>query len=120
MTPATIEVTTTFNHGFNDDDAADFPVWEKIGVVVRLSYGINVSLQGLGYAVPPTMDHLFILDDEVVKLSPHAHAIRDVEDEELWSFFMACLLCSLRRKRGKEWRKIAHIPSIIIDDKLIT
>ncbi|CAK8539576.1 unnamed protein product [Lathyrus sativus] len=30
---------------------------------------------------------LFILDDEVVKLSPHARAIRDVEDEELWSFF---------------------------------
>ncbi|XP_054824428.1 uncharacterized protein LOC129322258 isoform X3 [Prosopis cineraria] len=25
--------------------------------------------------------------DEVVKLSPHARAIRDVEDEELWSFF---------------------------------
>ncbi|KAL4023324.1 hypothetical protein IC575_017076 [Cucumis melo] len=30
---------------------------------------------------------LFILDDEVVKLSPHARAIRDVEDEELRSFF---------------------------------
>jgi hypothetical protein len=27
---------------------------------------------------------------------------------------------SLRRKRGKEWRKIAHIPAIIIDDELIT
>ncbi|CAJ2638837.1 unnamed protein product [Trifolium pratense] len=27
---------------------------------------------------------------------------------------------SLRRKQGNEWRKIAHIPSIIIDDELIT
>jgi hypothetical protein len=26
----------------------------------------------------------------------------------------------LRRKKGKEWRKIAHIPSIIINDELIT
>jgi len=30
------------------------------------------------------------------------------------------LKASLGRKRGKEWRKIAHIPSIIIDDELIT
>ncbi|XP_004511788.1 uncharacterized protein [Cicer arietinum] len=110
-TPA-MEVTT-FNRGFND---ADFPVWEKIGAVVRLSYGIGIYgamavagsficsitgidslggfhlsidaiLEGLGYAVPPIMALLFILDDEVVKLSPHARAIRDVEDEELWSFF---------------------------------
>lgn len=28
-----------------------------------------------------------LLQDEVVKLSPHARAIRDVEDEELRSFF---------------------------------
>ncbi|CAJ2638854.1 unnamed protein product [Trifolium pratense] len=27
---------------------------------------------------------------------------------------------SLRRKQGKEWRKIAHVPSIIIDGELIT
>jgi Leucine-rich repeat (LRR) protein len=27
---------------------------------------------------------------------------------------------SLRKKQGKEWRKIAHIPSIIIDGELIT
>lgn len=40
-TPAAMpmEVTTTFNPGFND--TADFPVWEKIGAVVRLSYGIG-------------------------------------------------------------------------------
>ncbi|KAL5077887.1 hypothetical protein RYX36_016871 [Vicia faba] len=30
------------------------------------------------------------------------------------------LVARLRRKRGKEWRKIARIPSIIIDDELIT
>ncbi|CAK8564623.1 unnamed protein product [Lathyrus sativus] len=30
------------------------------------------------------------------------------------------LEASLRKKRGKEWRKIAHIPSIIINDELIT
>ncbi|KAK7252739.1 hypothetical protein RIF29_36911 [Crotalaria pallida] len=110
-TPA-MEVTT-LNRTFND---ADFPVWEKIGAVVRLSYGIGIYgamavagsficsitgidslggfhlsldaiLEGLGYAAPPIMALLFILDDEVVKLSPHARAIRDVEDEELWSFF---------------------------------
>ncbi|KAL5077272.1 hypothetical protein RYX36_016256 [Vicia faba] len=30
------------------------------------------------------------------------------------------LVATLRRKRGKEWRKIVHIPAIIIDDELIT
>ncbi|XP_058745131.1 putative disease resistance RPP13-like protein 1 [Vicia villosa] len=30
------------------------------------------------------------------------------------------LQASLRRKRGREWRKIAHIPAIIINDELIT
>ncbi|CAK8532740.1 unnamed protein product [Lathyrus sativus] len=30
------------------------------------------------------------------------------------------LVATLRRKRGKEWRKIAHMPAIIIDDELIT
>ncbi|RZC30859.1 hypothetical protein D0Y65_002078 [Glycine soja] len=116
-TPA-MEVTTFNRSTFSD--AADFPVWEKIGAVVRLSYGIaqevKVSekkllssiksmnfplgkngnfdfvyyaiLEGLGYAAPPIMALLFILDDEVVKLSPHARAIRDVEDEELWAFSM--------------------------------
>ncbi|KAJ6962954.1 hypothetical protein NC652_001551 [Populus alba x Populus x berolinensis] len=53
--------------------------------------GFNPSLdafiEGLGYAAPPVMALLFILDDEVVKLSPHARAIRDVEDEELRNFF---------------------------------
>ncbi|KAE8672190.1 Peptidase M20/M25/M40 family protein isoform 1 [Hibiscus syriacus] len=103
---------TTLDQSF----AEDFPVWDKIGAVVRLSYGIGIYgamalagrficsitgvdsmggfhpsldaiLEGLGYAVPPIMALLFILDDEVVKLSPHARAIRDVEDEELRSFF---------------------------------
>ncbi|XP_071730599.1 uncharacterized protein [Rutidosis leptorrhynchoides] len=105
---------TTFNQGFASE--AEFPVWDKIGAVVRLSYGIGIYgamalagnfictttgidssggyaptldaiVQGLGYASPPIMALLFILDDEVVKVSPHARAIRDVEDEELRSFF---------------------------------
>ncbi|XP_071737416.1 uncharacterized protein [Rutidosis leptorrhynchoides] len=109
----TMEVTT-FNQGFTSE--AEFPVWDKIGAVVRLSYGIGIYgamalagnficsttgidssggystsldaiVQGLGYAAPPIMALLFILDDEVVKVSPHARAIRDVEDEELRSFF---------------------------------
>lgn len=95
----------------------DFSGWDKVGAVVRLSYGIgiycgmavagrficevagidytggfNASLDaiiaGLGYASPPIMALLFILDDEVVKVSPHARAIRDVEDEELRGFFL--------------------------------
>ncbi|KAB2017890.1 hypothetical protein ES319_D08G192900v1 [Gossypium barbadense] len=103
---------TTLDQSFGED----FPVWDKIGAVVRLSYGIGIYggmvlagrficsitgidcmggfhpsldaiLEGLGYAAPPIMALLFILDDEVVKLSPHARAIRDVEDEELRSFF---------------------------------
>ncbi|KAL8053454.1 hypothetical protein ABFX02_05G072600 [Erythranthe guttata] len=107
---------TTFNQSFNNDAAADFPVWDKIGAIVRLGYGIGIYsamalagrficsisgidcnggfdlsldaiVNGLGYASPPIMALLFILDDEVVKLSPHARAIRDVEDEELRSFF---------------------------------
>ncbi|XP_043716472.1 uncharacterized protein LOC122664629 [Telopea speciosissima] len=106
---------TTFNQSFNDA-TTDFPVWEKLGAVVRLSYGIGIYgamalagrficsitgidslggfhpslvavIEGLGYAAPPIMALLFILDDEVVKVSPHARAIRDVEDEELRSFF---------------------------------
>ncbi|GAB4857822.1 hypothetical protein Ancab_015727 [Ancistrocladus abbreviatus] len=112
FTGSAMEVTT-FNQSFGD---AEFPVWEKIGAVVRLSYGIGIYvamalagrficsltgidstggfqpsfdaiIEGLGYATPPIMVLLFILDDEVVKLSPHARAIRDVEDEELRSFF---------------------------------
>ncbi|KAL1568908.1 hypothetical protein AAHA92_00454 [Salvia divinorum] len=104
---------TTFNQSYND---ADLLVWEKIGAIVRLGYGIgiygamalagrficsisgidcsggfnltlNAIVEGLGYAAPPIMALLFILDDEVVKLSPHARAIRDVEDEELRGFF---------------------------------
>lgn len=104
---------TTFNQTLPD---GEFPVWDKIGAVVRLSYGIGIYgamglvgnficsttgidstggyspsldaiVQGLGYAAPPIMALLFILDDEVVKVSPHARAIRDVEDEELRSFF---------------------------------
>ncbi|CAH2078729.1 unnamed protein product [Thlaspi arvense] len=101
---------------FVGGSGGDFSSWDKIGAVVRLSYGIgiycgmavagrficevagidytggfNASLDaiiaGLGYASPPIMALLFILDDEVVKLSPHARAIRDVEDEELRGFF---------------------------------
>ncbi|KAL2901428.1 Sporulation-killing factor biosynthesis protein SkfC [Bienertia sinuspersici] len=125
-TGSAMEVTT-FNQSFGD--AADFPVWDKIGAVVRLSYGVgcfsdivlnllklgiygamalagrficsltgidssggfglsfDAIIQGLGYATLPIMALLFILDDEVVKVSPHARAIRDVEDEELRSFF---------------------------------
>lgn len=104
---------TTLSQGFAE---AEFPVWDKIGAVVRLSYGVGIYgamalagnficstagidstggyspsldaiVQGLGYAAPPIMALLFILDDEVVKVSPHARAIRDVEDEELRSFF---------------------------------
>ncbi|OVA01275.1 CAAX amino terminal protease [Macleaya cordata] len=112
FTSPAMEVTT-FNDSFSD---TEFPVWEKLGAVVRLSYGIGIYgamalagrficsisgidsmggfnpsldaiLEGLGYAAPPIMALLFILDDEVVKFSPHARAIRDVEDEELRSFF---------------------------------
>ncbi|VVB12688.1 unnamed protein product [Arabis nemorensis] len=101
---------------FVGGSGGDYSAWDKIGAIVRLSYGIgiycgmavagrficevagidytggfNASLDaiisGLGYASPPIMALLFILDDEVVKLSPHARAIRDVEDEELRGFF---------------------------------
>nr|CAB3485129.1 unnamed protein product [Digitaria exilis] len=101
--------------GFGARDA-ELAMWDKLGAVVRLSYGIGIYgamalagrficqmagidctggfhpsltalVEGLGYAAPPIMALLFILDDEVVKYSPHARAIRDVEDEELRSFF---------------------------------
>ncbi|CAN8231591.1 unnamed protein product [Cochlearia groenlandica] len=112
------EVTSVgdFVGGGDGSGGGDFNTWDKIGAVVRLSYGIgiycgmaiagrficevagidytggfNASLDaiisGLGYASPPIMALLFILDDEVVKFSPHARAIRDVEDEELRGFF---------------------------------
>ncbi|KAL6645339.1 hypothetical protein ACP70R_016947 [Stipagrostis hirtigluma subsp. patula] len=102
--------------GFGTPRDAELAMWDKLGAVVRLSYGIGIYagmaltgrficqmagidctggfhpsltalVQGLGYASPPIMALLFILDDEVVKYSPHARAIRDVEDEELRSFF---------------------------------
>ncbi|KAL5557127.1 hypothetical protein UlMin_039363 [Ulmus minor] len=38
---------------------------------------LDAILKGLRYAAPPIMALLFILDDEVAKLSPHARAIRD-------------------------------------------
>ncbi|CAN8316378.1 unnamed protein product [Cochlearia groenlandica] len=115
VAPPAMEVTT-LDRGFANSTTVDFPIWDKIGAVVRLTYGIGIYgamaiagrlicsvtgidssggfdlsidalLCGLGYATPPIMALLFILDDEVVKLSPQARAIRDVEDEELRSFF---------------------------------
>ncbi|KAL2609055.1 hypothetical protein R1flu_027628 [Riccia fluitans] len=91
--------------------------WEQINMVLRVIYalamygGLAVAgsalcaftgvdstggfelcmetvVQGLGYAVPPMMALLFILEDEVVKICPPARAIRDVEDEELIDFFV--------------------------------
>ncbi|KAG7015740.1 hypothetical protein SDJN02_23378 [Cucurbita argyrosperma subsp. argyrosperma] len=79
---------TTLDASFRE---TEFPVWEKIGAVVRLSYGVGIYgamalagrficsisgidwmggfqpsldaiLGGLGYAVPPIMALLFILD----------------------------------------------------------
>ncbi|CAH8392533.1 unnamed protein product [Eruca vesicaria subsp. sativa] len=47
----------------------------------------DAIMAGLGLASPPIMALLYILDDEVVKVSSHARAIRDVEDEELHGFF---------------------------------
>lgn len=108
-----MEVITFNNKSFSD---ADFHDWDNIGAAVRLAYGIGIYgtmalagkiicsaigidstggfspsldsiVAGIGYAIPPIMALLFILDDEVVKVSPHARAIRDVEDEELRSFF---------------------------------
>uniref|UniRef100_A0A1D1YX00 Putative peroxiredoxin ycf42 n=1 Tax=Anthurium amnicola TaxID=1678845 RepID=A0A1D1YX00_9ARAE len=114
-TASTTTTTTAIDRSFGGGDA-EYPLWEKLEAVVRLSYGIGVYgamalagkficsitgvdcmgefhmslkaiVEGLGYASPPIMALLFILDDEVVKYSPHARAIRDVEDEELRSFF---------------------------------
>ncbi|KAG1362054.1 hypothetical protein COCNU_10G002730 [Cocos nucifera] len=53
----TTSSTTVIDRSFGGGDS-EFPVWEKLGAI-----------------------------DEVVKYSPHARAIRDVEDEELRSFF---------------------------------
>ncbi|KAG0456983.1 hypothetical protein HPP92_022140 [Vanilla planifolia] len=111
-----LSTSSTSASTINGTGESDFPGWEKLGAIVRLSYGIGIYgamamvgkficsitgtdeaggfhpsfealIDGLGYATPPIMALLFILDDEVVKYSPHARAIRDVEDEELRSFF---------------------------------
>lgn len=100
----------------NEVDESD-PLWEQIGAGLRISYAAgvylvmalagqaichfagldkfggfemcpDVAMQGLGFAIPPMLALLFILDDEVVKISPAARAIRDVEDEELMTFFV--------------------------------
>eukprot|EP00250_Pteridium_aquilinum_P011931 c20399_g2_i1 orf=220-1464(-) len=104
------------NKSANEVDESD-PLWEQIGAGLRITYAAgvylvmalagqaichfagleqsggfemcpDVAMQGLGFAVPPMLALLFILDDEVVKKSPAARAIRDVEDEELMSFFV--------------------------------
>lgn len=95
----------------------DDPFWEKVGSSLRFTYALGVyglmalagqtichftglestggfalcpdaSMQGLGYAIPPVLVLLFILDDEVVKKSHPARAIREVQDQELMSFFV--------------------------------
>lgn len=100
----------------NGVDESD-PLWEQIGAGLRITYAAgvylvmalagqaichvagldksgglemcpDVAMQGLGFAVLPMLALLFILDDEVVKKSPAARAIRDVEDEELMTFFV--------------------------------
>lgn len=108
-----MEVSPSFNNSSN----ADYGVWDSMSALVRLTYGVGLYgvmalagkaiccftgvddlgglglcteaiLNGFGYAVPPMMCLLFIMDDEVVRLSPYARAIRDVEDEELVNFFL--------------------------------
>lgn len=115
MEVSSSSTTTAVDRSFARGDT-DNLAWEKLEAIVRLSYGIGVYgamalagniicsatgvdpaggfhfslkavVDGLGYATPPIMALLFILDDEIVKYSPHARAIRDVEDEELRSFF---------------------------------
>lgn len=102
---------------FHNSSSTDYGVWDSMSALVRLTYGVGLYgvmalagkaiccftgidelggldlsmdaiLNGFGYAVPPMMCLLFIMDDEVVKLSPYARAIRDVEDEELVNFFL--------------------------------
>lgn len=97
------------------------PLWEQVGTGLRIAYAVgvygamvlvgqtvchftgidnvggfnlsaDVAVQGLGYAIPPILALLFILDDEVVKKSLPARAIRDVEDAELMSFFVGLSL----------------------------
>jgi len=111
---AAMEVTTFNSADYNESGVQ---LWEHMGALIRLSYGIGIYgvmvlvgkticyftgvdsfgginlcmeaiLSGIGFAMPPMMALLFILDDEVVKLSPYARAIRDVEDEELMNFFL--------------------------------
>lgn len=64
---------------------------------VDLWGGFNLCPQvittGFGYAVPPMMALLFILEDEIVKTWSPARAIRDVEDEELLDFFSGMSPC---------------------------
>ncbi|KAI5078622.1 hypothetical protein GOP47_0006293 [Adiantum capillus-veneris] len=104
------------SNAVSDVDESD-PLWEQIGAGLRITYAAgvylvmalagqaichfagldksggfemcpDVAMQGLGFAIPPMLALLFILDDEVVKKSPAARAIRDVEDEELMTFFV--------------------------------
>ncbi|CAH8376167.1 unnamed protein product [Eruca vesicaria subsp. sativa] len=72
---------TTLDRGIANSTTIDFPVWDKIGAVVRLTYeivtGIESSggfdpfldalLAGLGYATPPIMALLLILDVSIIR-----------------------------------------------------
>ncbi|CAM6090725.1 unnamed protein product [Calypogeia fissa] len=97
----------------NESDAS----WEQLNMIIRVVYAIamygglvvagnalcsftgvdcwggfkpsiETFVQALGWAIPPMMALLLILEDEVVKVCPPARAIRDVEDEELMDFFV--------------------------------
>ena len=54
-TRSTMEVTT-FTQNFGDA-TADFPVWEKIGAIVRLSYGIGI----ISILISPILGNLVFL-----------------------------------------------------------
>ncbi|KAK2411115.1 putative disease resistance RPP13 protein [Trifolium repens] len=99
---------------------------EDIGQLVNLRH-LDVSdtaLREMPVQIAK-LENLQTLSNFVV--SKHNHGLKLVElgkfphlHGKLSMTHCPLLEASLRKKKGKEWRKIAHIPSIIIDGELIT
>jgi hypothetical protein len=78
----------------------------------------NISIDGMWLQHLTSLQNLEIVNAPKLKSLPK----KGIPSSLLVLNMTRCPLLKaiLRRKRGKEWSKIAHIPAIIIDDELIT
>ncbi|XP_039687452.1 putative disease resistance protein At3g14460 isoform X3 [Medicago truncatula] len=94
------------------------PLLPRSLVTLCISGLNNTSIDGMWLQYPYYLRNLEIVNAPKLKSLPKEGLPSSLL--VLSMTFCPLLKVSLQRKRGKEWRKVAHIPSIIIDDELIT